>query len=570
MRCPPVEFRNAPRRGLLDAARQWSRRFTRDEEGSLLFFGMVLFLLMVMMGGFAVDLMRYEQRRTALQQTIDRSVLAAASLTQDLEPEGVVNDYFDKAGLREYLEDVVVTQGMNYRIVEARAHANLDPFFAQMVGVEEFNVPARSEAEQRISNVEIMLVLDVSGSMNEASGSTTKIANLRIAAKNFVDKVKANDTENRISIGIVPYNAQVNLGPVLRGKYNATHQHGVANVNCLEFPQSIFNAIAISRTTAYPMAAFADTSQSTNTANSYLNWNDTGSNGARMSTSSPFCRNTASNIVRLPHTNATIVKGYIDGLVAAGNTSITLGMKWGVALIEPGARPLYTQLIGEGQIPATLAGRPFEWTDQDSMKVIVVMTDGDHVEHTRITDAYKTGLSPIWRSLADGNYSIRHTANRPAAAGTNEFWVPHRNSGAGEWRSAAWNSTGAGSNLVQMTWQDVWANQRVTWIAWQLYGRALGTTSSTRTTWYNNTLNAMRSGWSPETEMDASLQTSCTQVKNQGVFIYGIAFQAPAIGTTQIRNCSTNENYFFVANGSQINSAFSAIASNISQLRLTQ
>ncbi len=560
MRCPPVLYRAA--RGAYAAARQWSRRFTRDEDGSLIVFGMVLFLLMIMMGGLAVDLMRYEQRRTALQQTIDRSVLAAASLTQDLDPVSVVNDYFDKAGLLQYLEEVTVTQGMNFRIVEARAHAGLDPFFSQMVGIDEFDVPAMSEAEQRITNVEIILVLDVSGSM-----SGTKISNLKVAAKNFVDKVKANDAEHRISIGIVPYNAQVNLGAVLRGKYNATHLHGVANVNCLDLPQSVFSAIGMSRTTEYPMFAFADTTQGTSTANSYTSWSDTSSSGGRMSTSSPFCRNTASNIVRLPQTDPTVIKGYIDGLAAAGNTSITLGMKWGVALIEPGAQPLYSELIGEGHIPSGLSGRPFDWSDEDSMKVIVVMTDGDHVEHTRVTDAYKTGMSPIWRSTADGNYSIRHTSNRPAVAGTNEYWAPHRNSGAGEWRAAAWNS---GSGATQLTWQDVWANQRVSWIAWQLYARALGTDSTSRSTWYNNTRNVMRATWSSETAMDASLQASCSQAKGNGVLVYGIAFEAPAIGTAQIRACSSSDNFFFVANGSQINSAFNAIATNISQLRLTQ
>lgn len=563
MRCPLALPRSAQRESLAARLNRRVLRYQRDEEGSLLVFGMVLFLLMLMLGGLAVDLMRYEQRRTALQQTVDRAVLAAASLTQDLDPQGVVEDYLDKAGLLQYLEEVTVTQGMNFRIVEATAQADLPAYFTPMLGIDEFDVPASSGAEQRITNVEIILVLDVSGSMNEASAGSTKIANLRIAAKSFVDKVKANDTENRISIGIVPYNAQVNLGSVLRGKYNATHIHGVSNVNCLDLPQSVFGSIGISRTTAYPMFAFADTSQSTSTSNSYMNWSDTGSNGGRMSTSSPFCRNTASNIVRLPTTNGTQVKTWIDGLVAAGNTSITLGMKWGVALIEPGARPMYSELMSEGHIPATLSGRPFAWNDPDSMKVIVVMTDGDHVEHTRVNDAFKTGVSPIWRSTGDGNYSIRHTSNRPASAGTNEFWVPHLNA----WRATAWNS---GSGVSQMNWQDVWANQRVTWVAWQLYGRALGTSSSTRTTWYNNTLRTMRSTWSSETAMDASLQTSCTQAKNNGVIVYGIAFEAPANGQTQIRNCASNENYYCVANGTQINACFNGIASNISQLRLTQ
>lgn len=568
MRCPPAMPVPASPTTPADRLRRLASRYRRDEDGSLVLFGMFLLLLMLMLGGMAVDLMRYEQRRTALQQTVDRAVLAAASLTQDLDPEAVVNDYLDKANLLEYLQSVTVTQGMNYRTVDAEAAADLPTYFMPMVGIDELDVPAVSGAEQRITDVEIIMVLDVSGSMNEASANSTKIANLKIAAKNFVDKVKENDGENRISIGIVPYNAQVNLGADLRGKFNATHLHGVENVNCLDLPSSVFNTISMSRTEPYPMFAFADTTQSTSTSNTYTAWNSTNSSsGARMSTSAPFCRNTASNIVRLPNTDKTTINSYIDGLVAAGNTSITLGMKWGVALIEPGARPIYDEMISDGIIPATVSGRPFDWTKEDSMKVIIVMTDGDHVAHTRVTDAYKTGTSPIYRSTGDGNYSIRHTTNRPAAAGTNQYWVPHLNSGAGEWRSTPWNS---GSGVAQMNWQDVWANQRVSWVAWQLYARALGTDSTTRTNWYNTTRNAMRSTWASDTTMDTTLQTSCTQAKNQGVLVYGIAFEAPDNGKAQIRACSSSDAYYFIANGSQINSAFNAIASNISQLRLTQ
>ncbi len=39
------------------------------------------------------------------------------------------------------------------------------------------------------------------------------------------------------------------------------------------------------------------------------------------------------------------MKGWIDGLTANGNTSIMLGMRWGVALIDPDARPMFAELI---------------------------------------------------------------------------------------------------------------------------------------------------------------------------------------------------------------------------------
>lgn len=541
-----------------------ANRFRRGEDGSILVFGLFLLLLMMMLGGLAVDLMRYEQRRVALQQTVDRAVLAAASLTQDLEPTAVVTDYFRKAGLAPYLQGVTVDRGMNYKIVDAQAEAELSPFFARMVGIDEFDVPANSVAEQRITNVEIVMVLDVSGSMGEATGSTTKIAALRQAAMKFVDTVKMNDVENRVSITIVPYNAQVNIPVALRNKYNITHQHGFAGVNCVEFPPAAFNTLTLSRTTAYPMYAFADVVSTTSESTSYVAWNTTNSrSGATMIQSQSYCRIGANNVVRLPTHDRVAARNAINGLTAAGNTSITLGMKWGVALIDPAARPMFAELIAEGQVPAAYAGRPFDWSDEDALKIIIVMTDGDHVEHQRINDAYKTGLSPIWRSTGDGNYSIRHTTGRPAAAGSNEYWVPHRN----EWRSAPWNS---GSGVTQQTWQQVWQTVRMRWVVWQLYARALGTDRTSRTNVRNTWLNNFRSIWMSEGNMDTTMLQSCTQAKNNGVIIYGIAFEAPPQGQAVISACASSSAHYFNATGLEIQTAFRAIASNISQLRLTQ
>jgi Flp pilus assembly protein TadG len=537
------------------------RAFRREEDGMLMIFVLFLLVLMMMLGGLAVDLMRYEQRRVALQQTVDRAVLAAAAMTQDLDPEDVVNDYFEKAGLSEYLQGVDVDEGVNYKIVQADAHADLNPFFSQMMGIDQFDVPANSAAEQRITNVEIVMVLDVSGSMSEATGSTTKIAAMRSAAMEFVDTIKANDTANRISIAIVPYNAQVNIPVTLRDKYNITRQHGYAGVNCVEFPTHSFNTLTISRTTAYPMYAFSDLTGSTDTSNAYTDWNS--SSYGRMNTSASFCRTTASNIVRLPTDNATTARNAINGLAAGGNTSVTLGMKWGVSLLDPSTRPMMAELISAGHVPSTYAGRPYDWTDEEAMKVIIVMTDGDHVEHQRINDTYKTGTSPIYKSVGDGNYSIQHTTGRPAVAGTNEYWVPHLNA----WQSTPWNS-GAGVN--QQQWQQVWQSQRLRWVAWQLYARALGTTSTTRssinTTWLNN----FRSTWMSEGTMDTTMLQSCTQAKNNDVMIYGIAFEAPSQGQYVISNCASSPAYYFNAQGLEIQTAFRTIASNISQLRLTQ
>lgn len=79
------------------------RRYRDDERGAMAFFMIFMFLMMIMFGGIAVDVMRFETRRVAMQQTMDRAALAAASLTQTRSPTAIANDWFQKAGLGEEL-----------------------------------------------------------------------------------------------------------------------------------------------------------------------------------------------------------------------------------------------------------------------------------------------------------------------------------------------------------------------------------------------------------------------------------------------------------------------------------
>ena len=220
---------------------------------------------------------------------------------------------------------------------------------------------------------------------------------------------------------------------------------------------------------------------------------------------------------------------------------------------------MYTELIAANQISTTFSGRPYEYTDDEAMKIIVLMTDGEHFAEERVNDAYKSGLSTIYRSSGDGNYSIYHASR----SGTSKYWVPHRT----EWRATAWTSNSTAA--VQQTWPQVWSNLRLSYVAWQMYARAFGTTNSTRSSQYTAAMTAFRT-LTPTTTMDTQLQSACSLARTNGVTVYGIAFEAPSNGQTQIAACATTAAHYFNANGLQIQSAFRAIASNISQLRLTQ
>src|SRR5690606_26555123 len=117
--------------------------------------------------------------------------------------------------------------------------------------------PARGTAEESISNIEISLVLDVSGSMGETSASgATKIAELQVAAKEFVRIIYAQSEPQRTSISIVPYNNQVNAGKALLDQFNHTRDHD--HSHCVDFSLSDFSIAWLNTTALLSQAGHFD------------------------------------------------------------------------------------------------------------------------------------------------------------------------------------------------------------------------------------------------------------------------------------------------------------------------
>lgn len=523
--------------------------FVREEDGTILMFTAVILIILMVVAGMGVDIMRFESTRTELQQTLDRSTLAAASLTQDLDSEDVVRDYFEKAGLGEKLTSVIVTNGLNFRNVRAEAEAETNPIFMDLLDNEQMSLMAKglSVAEQRITNVEIMLVLDVSGSM---AGS--KLTNLKSAASEFVETVLEADGEGRISIGIVPYNGQVNLPQYMQNMYNMTEDHEVSNVNCADLPGSVYSGLGLSTSTALPVTGHVDTFSGSYYTSGYVD--EGNSSYSTPVSSNRWCLQQSNTQVRAPTNNIAQLQAAINALSAGGATSINAGMKWGMALLDPGSRNVISGAIAEGQTPAVFSGRPYSYNADEMMKVVVLMTDGEHFPEERLNDGYRSGEAPIWRAN-DGNYSIYH--NRSGT--NNDYWVPHQ----GNWRSSPYQS--GSSSAVRQTWPQMWQRQRMTWVAWQLYARPFGNSASA----FYNAMDMFRTK-TEVPDMNDQLQSVCSRARDNNVIVYGIAFQAPSGGAAQIESCASTPGHFFDADGLEIQSAFRSIASNISQLRLTQ
>ena len=522
----------------------------------MIFFSMIVLLIMLFIGGMAIDMMRYEAERSRTQATADAAVLAAASMRQTRPPATVVQDWFAKADLAGSLTGVTVDNGLNFRSVRAHTRTVTRPYFMHMMGVEQLRSIAASTAEERRTNVEIAMVLDISGSM-----AGTKLTQLKDAAAEFVTNILAEDTENRVSISVVPYNGQVNVGPDLTSRYNIQGRHSYSY--CVDLPHSSYSSLALPTTLAMYQHADADTFNTSNTSTSWSTTNMT------PGTSNVWCPLNTTNRVRVHSNNAAALTTQIRNLEAVGATSIDAGLRWGAAMIDPGSRSMVSSLADAGIVPSAFRGRPFAYDDEEVLKVIVLMTDGSHWPNEYVNDAYKSGASPIYKH-SDGYYSIYH-ADR---SGTNKYWVPHRS----EWRAVPWSgstscttmSCVATATKTPLDWQVVWQNLRVQWVANQLYKRAMGNTVD----YWINVLRTREgtvigSGPHEVSRMDTRLNTLCGLLKNQNVAIFGIAFEAPTEGAQVIRNCASPGRFYDVA-GLDISTAFRAIRAQISALRLTQ
>ncbi|WP_299557699.1 TadE/TadG family type IV pilus assembly protein [uncultured Sulfitobacter sp.] len=347
------------------------RRFAREEDGMITIIAICVLLMMFMVGGIAVDLMRNEMERVRIQNTADRAVLAAADLDQELVPAEVVADYFTKAGIPDRINNVTVDEGLNFRTVSVNSDSVTPTNFMRLVGVDELPLRSKATAEERVTNVEISMVLDISGSM----GSGDKMPNLQQAAKVFVDTVLRPETQDLVSISLIPYSEHVSAGQNLMSKFNVDYDQSYSY--CLEFSESDFDVARMRRDKTYRQVP-------------HFQW---GYNGYHNDVSNPVCPNGTYESITAFSQNATALKYQINRLQARGSTSIFAGMKWATGMLDPDFNTITQSLVNDDEVDAIFANRPESYTDRETLKTIILMTDGENHYSYRIADQYYANYS---------------------------------------------------------------------------------------------------------------------------------------------------------------------------------
>lgn len=400
-------------------------RFARDEEGSLIILSLQIFLIMLITTGIAIDFSRQEERRELIQNTIDRAVLAAAALSQTLDPKDVVKDYLSKAGLGSVEVDPQVLQGKNleWRRVTVSVRDTMPTIFGPLVGIKQLSANGDSQAEESIGNVEISMVLDVSGSMNDAvkddpdcsyrcSASKSRLDHLKDASKAFVDKmfqsVQPEDAPaGRLSISVVPYSSNVYLGTDMQKAYTLSDDYTIINssfweAQCADFDADDMAQIEIdgSQTLTRTMYGASGDIGDTVSESSWYNYttnplNETWNNCFNFTQNKlvPLGNNRTYLLgTAYPQTpTSESQKGYFDKLTALGGTATDIGAKWGLALLDPSAQDEMSKITS---ISTDLVDRPIAY-DGDTMKVMVLMSDGANSTSYSTLPGYRHGPSGI-------------------------------------------------------------------------------------------------------------------------------------------------------------------------------
>ena len=316
--------------------------------------------LLGLLGG-AVDLVRMNQMRSEIQGVVDAGVLAISEINNNNDPKTTV-EQFVKAGLRQskldpdaISLDVKVAEVINGKTVDVTANYQMKTFFLGMLGMNNMDIKIASSGTQTYSDIEIALVLDISGSMEGE-----KFENMQDAAEDFIDAVLTDKMKQQTTISIIPFSSNVNVGDnfwEFVKKKNVDNNHdtnffdGHVWDGCVEWNVGMFN----------------DDRPTPNSLNVMPRFKDDADASLR------HCPESNNEALYLSNTRSDL-KDKIDDLTISRNTSLDVGALIGLKALSPDMK---AHLKGDQQ-----AKHPAAY-DSGVMKALIIMTDGEATDHKR-------------------------------------------------------------------------------------------------------------------------------------------------------------------------------------------
>lgn len=612
-----------------------ARRMAGDARGNVaMLFGLSLPVLILMTVG-GVDIHRASTVRVNLQDALDAAALSAArspyTEAVDIQRVGLISL---KANLKAYPDiilreddtsfvlddDNVVIASSKVDVKTLVANIFLPPYGKFMN--DYLPVGAHSEVDRSSRNIEVALVLDITGSM-----SGQRIIDLKAAAKDLVDLiVQPVQTPYYSKVALVPYSNSVNPGThaaTARGAISTSVNITNAVINLADSPKTITAA-----TKARPVVI---TSNSHGFNNGDVVW-ITGATGMTQLNNKPYIVwNKTNDTFELYNMSGSRVDGRNYGSYSgsAGRVQRCQSNDCSITITAPNHG-----LSNNNYVYITDVGGMTQINNQSHLV-------GNRSTNTFTIDLTETSLSPYssggraWSAVGGGttyfafenmNGDLQthrvsgcvtervgaqaYTEVAPSSAATrvglhypningeciNDPVLPlSADAATVKNRIDAFSVSGStagqigiawGWYMVSPSWNTLWpSNGAAAYNSAETLKAVVIMTDGEFNTPYCSGVISRQAGPGSggnaakidcdATNGDPFAQSAalCSAMKNRGVIVYTVGFGITAGGAAaaMLENCATTKsNFFLPASGGDLSEAFSAIGRDITQLRISR
>lgn len=378
--------------------------FCRSESGITL--PLLAMSMVVITGtvGLAIDTARLQLVQSKLQFSLDAAGLAAGADTNITSVTTDVTNYLN-ANFNGYMgasiSGLTTTLDTTGTIISLTAKATLPTTFLGVVGVTSMSTSASSQITRSQTGLELVMVLDNTGSMtNSAGGSVSKLQALQAAANDMITTLfngQTTSTNGKLWVGIVPFTQGVNIGTGHPTWMNTTYDATLASTGPGWGPTSWFGCVD-ARLNGEDVNDDPPQTSNVNTLFDQYYWTSDNLNTDGVYNSgynkwaTPIKKNGVitgynytSNLGNLtggpnylcPQTvtpmtnNATTLTASINAMTAQGDTLINQGLQWGWNMLSPRWRGLWGGTMNAN-------GLPLAYNTPGMAKALVLVTDGEN------------------------------------------------------------------------------------------------------------------------------------------------------------------------------------------------
>ncbi len=216
------------RRSDLSGERGFIGALLRDTGANTLALTAAAVIPLIGVVGGGVDTGRMYLAKSRLQQACDSATLAARKQLggTELGETGIpaeLHDTADNFFETNFAAGSYGTTDTDYELsheegtrLDGEASTKVPTTLMAVFGYDDVDIAVECSADLNLPNIDIALVLDMSGSMSSTTDGVRRIDALKEAVFAFYDEIMAVAPANaRVRIGIVPYNSNINVGQML-------------------------------------------------------------------------------------------------------------------------------------------------------------------------------------------------------------------------------------------------------------------------------------------------------------------------------------------------------------------